>query len=48
LKDFIFNMIKDEDEKRIIRGGWDNLVKNVAKDLEQSLATLYRVDFNLI
>ena len=21
LKDFIFNMIKDEDEKRIIRGG---------------------------
>ncbi len=22
LKDFIFSMIKDEDEKRIIRGGW--------------------------
>ncbi len=22
LKDFIFNLIKDEDEKRIIRGGW--------------------------
>jgi hypothetical protein len=32
LKDFIFNMIKDEDEKRIIRGGLWWVIISVTDD----------------